>query len=97
MKAAARQQRRRPLTVDDWVRRVNALARRIDDYATGVHPGALEGDPYYQRLVQQYRGLAAAPTGDAMGEGHLVARPSHHAAATKPTVVVAQPLDDCWR
>ena len=63
MTAAARQ-RRRPLSVDDWVRRVNLLARRIDDYATGVHPGALEGDPYFQRLVQQYRTLAAAPTRD---------------------------------
>jgi hypothetical protein len=63
MTAAARQ-RRRPLSVDDWVRRVNALARRIDDYAEGVHPGALVGDPYYQRLLQQYRALAAAPTRD---------------------------------
>jgi hypothetical protein len=63
MTAAARQ-RRRPLAVDDWVRRVNTLARRIDDYAAGVHPGALEGDAYYQRLLQQYRDQAAAPTRD---------------------------------
>lgn len=63
MTAAARQ-RQRPLAVDDWVRRVNALARRIDDYTEGVHPGALVSDPYYQRLVQQYRDLAAAPTRD---------------------------------
>ena len=63
MTAAARQ-RQRPLAVDDWVRRVNALARRIDDYAAGVHPGALQGDAYYQRLLQQYRELAAAPTRD---------------------------------
>jgi hypothetical protein len=63
MTAAARQ-RRRPLSVDDWVRRVNTLARRIDDYAAGVHPSALEHDPYYQGLVQQYRALAAAETRD---------------------------------
>ena len=62
MTASARRQR--SLSVDDWVRRVNALARRIDDYATGVHPGALVGDTYYQGLVQQYRVLAAAATQD---------------------------------
>lgn len=64
MTKAAQQRRRRPLEVDAWVRRVNALARQIDYYAYGVHPGALQGDPYYQGLLQQYRELAAAPTRD---------------------------------
>jgi hypothetical protein len=60
--APARQQRL--LSVDDWVRRINTLARQIETYAASVHPGALIGDAYFQGLVQRYRVLAAAATRD---------------------------------
>ena len=49
-----------PIQIDEddptalWVAEVNRLARKVDDYAAGVHPSALEGDPYFARLKQQY-------------------------------------------
>jgi len=48
------------LTTDEWVRRVNALARKIDEWERVLHPSAWPeqlGD-----LHEQYRRLAALPT-----------------------------------
>ena len=51
-----------PMTTDNWVRRVNALARHADEIARTMHPSAWPElmQPYHE----QFRTLAGARTFD---------------------------------
>ncbi len=51
-----------PLTTEEWVRRVNALAREIDAVAASVHPSVWPEQ--LADLHEKYRRLAAEPTCD---------------------------------
>lgn len=61
-KAATRTCTTRPLTSDEWVRRLNALARQMDELCEGIHPSTwheLTGE-----LRTEFRRLAQMPTQD---------------------------------
>ncbi len=50
------------LTTDEWVKRLNALARKIDEWEGVLHPTAWPEQ--LGELHEQYRRLAALPTYD---------------------------------
>jgi hypothetical protein len=61
--AAARARRTtRPITTDEWVHRLNALARQMDTLCEGVHPSAWH--ELTEELRAEFRQLVQMPTQD---------------------------------
>jgi len=52
----------KPLTTEEWVHRLNALAAEMDAACDGVHPSAW--DKLTRDLQRQFRELAHHPTQD---------------------------------
>jgi len=48
------------MTTEQWVHRINAIARRLDAACEGVHPSAWAG--ITERDRAEYKRLAATPT-----------------------------------
>ena len=52
----------RPITTDEWVHRLNALARQMDTLCEGVHPSAWH--ELTEELHAEFRRVAQMPTQD---------------------------------
>lgn len=54
--------KKKPLTEDEWVRRVNAMGLEIDEYAASVHPSVWKNDEHLKDLKKRYLKLAGVVT-----------------------------------
>ncbi|WP_165608391.1 hypothetical protein [Desulfoscipio geothermicus] len=51
------------MTVDEWVSRLNKLARKMDEITATTHPTAWDQDDHLKKLTAQYIQLAKAKVG----------------------------------
>lgn len=54
------QHKARPITTDEWVHRLNALARQMDEMCEGVHPSAWH--ELTEELRDEFHRVAQMPT-----------------------------------
>lgn len=55
----------KPLTTDEWVRRLNKLAAEIDEWCMALHPSAWDNpEQPVVGLCEKYKELAKRPTYD---------------------------------
>lgn len=50
------------MTDEEWARRVNAMAREIDEYAASIHPSCWETDEHLKDMKRRYLKLAGVVT-----------------------------------
>lgn len=59
----------KPMTEEEWVRRVNAMAREIDEYAFSIHPSAWANDEHLKALKKTYLKLTGVVTARSVWPG----------------------------